>query len=221
MTLRSNIERAFMEQTIVAWLIWLAVPVLCLIIPGPGVLLAGFWVMVFLWLGRQPAAALGFRRPRNSLLLIITAICLAAVIWLTDMYAITPLSESFTGKELDLSGFQDLEGNLPMFVMLLTLGWVVGGFIEELVFRGFLIQMGVRLMGAHFLWPIAIFSSIVFGLSHYYQGLSGVLATGTVSFLFAIVFIVSKRNLLLTMLVHGFVNTISFSLGYFGVIELA
>ncbi|MEW6169565.1 MAG: CPBP family intramembrane glutamic endopeptidase [Pseudomonadota bacterium] len=87
-----------------------------------------------------------------------------------------------------------------------------------MVFRGFLIQVGTRLLGERYLWPITVGSAAVFGLSHLYQGLSGVFETGAIGLLLAVVFVASRRDLMLTMLVHGFVNTISLSLMYFGLI---
>jgi len=216
-SIRTRIEAAFSHRTPLLWFIWLAVPVLCLVLPGPGVLLAAIWVIVFLWFGRQPASVTGIRKPENWFTLIAMALGIAAVIWLLSNYVIIPLSEHLAGGGRVLDTFQDLPGNWPLFFFWLTLGWIVGGIVEELVFRGFLIQIGERLLGSWSVWPVAAGGAIVFGLSHYYQGLAGMLTTGILGFLFAVIFIVSKRNLILTMLVHGFVNTISLTLAFTGI----
>jgi hypothetical protein len=106
-----------------------------------------------------------------------------------------------------------------MLLLWLALGWAVGGFLEELVFRGFLIQVGTRLPAGRAL-PVADRRRQRgrVGLSHLYQGLSGVFETGAIGLLLAVVFVASRRDLRLTTLVHGFVNTISLSLMYFGLI---
>lgn len=216
-SLRTRIEGTFSQGTPLLWLIWLAVPVFCLALPGPGVLLAAIWVVLFLWLGRQPAAVTGIRKPKSWLTLIATSLGIAVIVWLLSNYMIIPFSEHLAGGGRHLDQFQDLPGNWPLFLFWLTLGWVVGGILEELVFRGFLIQIGERLLGSWSVWPVAAGGAIVFGLSHYYQGLAGMLTTGVLGFLFAVIFIVSKRNLILTMLVHGFVNTISLTLAFTGI----
>ena len=221
MRLRERIETALTRRSPLAWFIWLAAPALCLVIPGPGVLLAAIWVLVFLWLGRLPASIVGIRQPGSWPRLIVLAPGLAAVVWVLDEFGIAPLTASLVGSERDLGHFQDLESNWTQLLAWLALGWLVGGFLEELVFRGFLIQIGVHLLGERFLWPIAIVGSTVFGLSHLYQGIAGVISTGTVGLLFAIVFVASRRNLVLTMLVHGFVNTISLGLAFLGIRALA
>lgn len=221
MKIRNSVQQAFSHRSAMAWCIWLAAPLLCLAIPGPGVLLAAIWILVFLWLGRQGAAVVGLRRPGNWPWLMASAFGLALAIWLFDVFAFTPLLENLLNARKDLSNFQGLEGNWSMFLIWLALGWIVGGIVEEFVFRGFLIQMGVHLLGERFVWPVAMASAMVFGLSHLYQGTVGVVSTGVVAFLFAVVFILSNRNLLLVMLVHGFVNSISLTLAFLGIRHLA
>ena len=91
-----------------------------------------------------------------------------------------------------------------------TLGHRLAGAwkLEEIVFRGFMVAYGALIFGERYSWPLAAFSSVVFGLSHLYQGTAGVLVTGIVGFLLATIFIFSKKNLPLLMLAHGFVDSI-------------
>ena len=59
------------------------------------------------------------------------------------------------------------------------------GFCEELIFRGYLIWLltpQVGLVGA------IVLSSVLFGLNHIYQGWAGVLKTGVMGLIFALVF---------------------------------
>ncbi len=91
---------------------------------------------------------------------------------------------------------------------MLILSWLVGAVVEETVFRGFLIGYGARLFGEHFIWPLAVVSSAIFGISHLYQGLAGVLLTGTVGLILSSAYVLSRRNLALTMWAHGLIDTI-------------
>lgn len=63
------------------------------------------------------------------------------------------------------------------FVIVLFAAWVVGGFYEEIVFRGFIqttIQKWVKREQFSF-WIAAIVTSILFGLYHRQQGIFGVI----------------------------------------------
>ncbi len=52
-----------------------------------------------------------------------------------------------------------------------------------------------------------VFTSVVFGLAHWYQGRSGVLSSGTIGLLISLMFVYSGFNLWLVILVHGFIDT--------------
>lgn len=66
-----------------------------------------------------------------------------------------------------------LKGNPAMLAFVLLAAWVVGGFYEELAFRGFIQGAILRrnVIGA------AIATSILFGLYHWQQGIFGVIAS--------------------------------------------
>lgn len=53
-----------------------------------------------------------------------------------------------------------------------------------------------------------VFSSLVFGLSHYYQGSSGAISATMVGFFIGVVFILSEFNLWLVILIHGFIDSV-------------
>jgi membrane protease YdiL (CAAX protease family) len=62
---------------------------------------------------------------------------------------------------------------------------------------------------------IAVFiSSVLFGLAHRYQGVSGMITTGLVGFAFGLMFINSKNRLWLTILTHGIYDMIGITLIY-------
>ena len=44
--------------------------------------------------------------------------------------------------------FGEVQGNLPKFLALVAMGWAVGGFIEEMVFRGFFLHRFETLFAA-------------------------------------------------------------------------
>ncbi len=87
-----------------------------------------------------------------------------------------------------------------------------------MAYRGYLLNRSLDLFGSH--WPGYLISILlnaaVFGALHMEQGLNGVLNTGVDGAIFAIIYLLSKRNLWLTILVHGIGNTLGLLAFYFG-----
>ena len=115
--------------------------------------------------------------------------------------------------------FAELPGNLSMFVLWLLMGWIIGGFVEELIFRGYLLnkcEMAMRGVPGAVVIAVLI-QSILFGQQHfYYQGLGGALATGTLAAISAFFYLLGKRNLWALILSHGLANTLGLSALYLG-----
>ena len=91
-------------------------------------------------------------------------------------------------------------------------------FIEEIVFRGYLmsaLQQFLRDNRAAAGITVGV-SSAVFGIAHGYQGISGVLSTGLMGVILALAYLLSGRNLWLPILLHGWVDTIGLYLIYAG-----
>ena len=96
--------------------------------------------------------------------------------------------------------------------------WVIAAFGEEFFFRGYVMNRLAHIMGnKKSSWIIAaILSSVVFGIAHGYQGLSGMISTGTVGLILGLAFYHNRNNLVIGMLAHGIYNTYGLTLIYFG-----
>lgn len=117
---------------------------------------------------------------------------------------------------IDQSRFNAIEGNLPLFVLLLSLAWTTIAFGEELYYRAFLITRMVD--GARIgRWNAILIAGVVFGLVHFAEGPLGVLSNGSFGVLFGWIYLRSGRNLWITILGHGLLNTLRFTLLYVGV----
>jgi uncharacterized protein len=75
--------------------------------------------------------------------------------------------------------------------------WVLVAFLEESIFHGFLMTETARIIGAA--WPALVvnvmFSSVVFGLAHGYQGPSGIWSTSILGVFLGVIFMSSGFNL--------------------------
>jgi len=114
--------------------------------------------------------------------------------------------------EADLSAF-DLR-TLPSVLGWIGVGWVHGGFIEELLYRGFLFTRLEALFGRGRWGTVLAVLLLVafFGLGHAYQGWWGMLSTGFSALVFFGVYFWSKRNLWATILMHGCYDTVGWLL---------
>lgn len=126
---------------------------------------------------------------------------------------LTALGQVPTG--IDESRFNEIEGNLPFFILLVILAWTTIAFGEEMYYRAFLIsRMGdFTAVGQGLAILIA---GIIFGAVHFAEGPIGILSNGAFGILFGWIYVRSGRNLWITIIGHGLINTLRFSLLYVG-----
>ena len=126
---------------------------------------------------------------------------------------------AFPNAPEDQSRFDILRGNLPNLILNVVAGWFTAGFLEELLWRGYLMNRLVDLQGKEtkLAWAISLVgSAIVFGLGHTYQGLGGVIKITTMGLLFGASFLTVRRNLWPVVFAHAVLDTIGWVQIYFG-----
>lgn len=174
---------------------------------------------VFLWWRGPGWRALGLRRPESWPRTLLVATALGAY-QLPSLYFVEPVIARLTNGALpDVSLFRPLVGNERQLLFWLAISWTLAAFMEEMVYRGWLVARVAELArftrGA---WIAGVIvTSVVFGLAHLYQGASGVLATGLSGLLFGMAYLTSGRNLWCAILAHGIMDTIGFVMIYLGV----
>ena len=181
-----------------------------------GTLLFYIVVLVTLWAKKWDWPYFSLIRP-DWPKTIYRAFLFAVGLFILNDFIIQPIIELFFGQ-VDLSEVAGIEGNLLNYVLFIVLGWVMGGFCEEIIYRGYVLKrLAVILGNSTTAWFLsAIIASAVFGLAHSYQGLSGVITTGIIAFLFGVIFIFNKNNLFVLVLTHGIYNMIAITLIYLG-----
>lgn len=88
-----------------------------------------------------------------------------------------------------------------------------------MLFRAFLTTQLARLFhNTNASWALATLgSSIFFGLAHYQEGLVGMLSNGAFGLLLGVMYLMTGRNLWVTIIAHGLLNTLRFVLVFSGV----
>ena len=118
----------------------------------------------------------------------------------------------FGMPDADLSTYNPLAGNLPLLLATLAGVYVTASLGEELIYRGFLINRVEELVGGAAPRRAAIImallvSSIMFGLAHWAWGGSGMVQTGFMGLGLGASYLLFGRNLWVTILAHGCMDT--------------
>ncbi len=128
---------------------------------------------------------------------------------------LTVLGQSM--PEIDQSRFNPVNGNMPLFLLMVILAWTTIAFGEELFYRAFLISRLVDHAAMGRGAAITI-STVIFAASHFAEGPMGILSNGAIGGLFGWIYLRSGRNLWITVIGHGLINTFRFTLLYLGAV---
>jgi uncharacterized protein len=111
----------------------------------------------------------------------------------------------------DYSRFRSLIGDPERLLVSLFIVWVTAAFFEEMVFRGFLLDRLLVLMGPGRarVALACVLGAALFGLMHAYQGPFGILMTATIGLVFSVSYFALGRNLWALIIAHGLINSYS------------
>ena len=185
-----------MKQTIIYDLLIFILVLILLIFLKPSFLsifLTFFLVLIYCHKKKGINTELGFSKPKNLIRTITYSFLLAIGIVLLSYFILLPQIQTITGYQLDLGMFKQLKGNTNLLILSIVLGWVVGGLIEETIFRGFIVSTFISHLPARIGAIIGVvISSIIFGYLHNYQGVTGQILTGLIGLMLAVIFIINK-----------------------------
>ena len=188
------------------------------VFPFSSIAYAFVFVLASLLLRRIGSKGIGLSRPKNWKKTVFLGIGVGILLQFLSLYAIEPIIAKFTGHLPDLSQFVALKGNTQFLLMWLAISWTVAAFGEEIVYRGYFMSRITDLIGkTKSAWVVSLFfSAILFGSIHYYQGFSGMFATGISGLVFGLLYLTTGRNLWAPILAHGTYDTIGFLLIFLG-----
>lgn len=164
----------------------------------------------------------GFCKPESfGRLIFITVIATAILLPLSSVTL--SAVRTLVGTAPNLAAFESLRGNMVALTGGLVVAWVFGAFIEELLFRGFLLNT-LHEWFSHkgcppgITWTAAVLVTSVFtGIGHCYQGIAGMIGTGLIAVGFSAVYLMNRRNLWSCILTHGLYDTVAFLLVFRGI----
>jgi len=175
---------------------------------------------VLVWWRGPGWRIVGFDRPRSIAQAVGVGVAVGLGYQFLSLILVEPTIAYVTGNALpDVSIFRAVVGDERQLAKSLLLSWTTAAFAEETVYRGWitarLAELGLFSTRA---WISAVVvSSIVFGLLHMYQGLSGMIATGLTGLVLGWLYLATGRNLWAPIIAHGVMDTSGFVMIYFGV----
>jgi uncharacterized protein len=144
---------------------------------------------------------------------------LFAIVWLGLMLAYSPVADGIASRLIakppTLKTFRAIQQSKTRLVAGIVAAWALGGFLEELVFRGIVLKSIAAILTASVVGPIAAGMAVVAaalgaGIIHLYQGNRAALIITQLSVLFGVLFVFSGYNLWAVILCHGLYDTVAF-----------
>ena len=181
----------------------------------PYLLLLG-WLS--LWLRGTGWRSVGLRRPASWGRTLLLGIAVGVAYQFFSLYVLEPLIVLLTGEPIDLRQFTSIEGNVFLLSLFLLLVWTLAAFGEEFVYRGYLMNRVAELAGGSgTAWALSlVVVSVLFGVVHAYQGVSGVTANVAAGLVYGALYLWSGRNLWAPIIAHGVYDTVALLLIYWG-----
>jgi uncharacterized protein len=180
-----------------------------------GLIAIGAFVLVSAIRGNVSISELGMSEP----ILSLRTIGFAAV-WLALMLVYSPIADRLATRLIDkpptLGAFRALQQSRVKLLIGIVAAWVLGGFLEEVVFRGIVLQSVEAALAGWLAQPTAaaaiaiLTAALGAGVIHLYQGPRAAIIIVQLSILFGVLFVVSGYDLWAVILCHGLYDTIAF-----------
>jgi hypothetical protein len=159
---------------------------------------------------KQSLAEIGICRVESSHWLLSRAGLAMVYIGLT-LFLVGGLASFLFGGPSESAAITQQPKEFWLFLLDATIVvWVLIAFGEEFVFRGFILNRLLLVTGEsrHGLVIASLLQAIWFGAGHASQGLTGMLMTGAVGFVLALVFLTRmNRNLWPLVIAHGTIDS--------------
>jgi len=170
-------------------------------------------VLLILWSSKFNWSLFGFMK-RITWKTILLSMALTAILMVIDSCFCFVVDQYFGPP--NLSSLEDIKHNTIGYIIILIVAWVFAAFGEEMLFRGYYLKWLAEFFGnSNIAWIIAvIITSFYFGISHYYQGPSGILSITFLTLITSTIFYFKRDDLGLLILMHGFHDTIGLTFLY-------
>jgi len=162
--------------------------------------------------------SLGFNLKHFEIKAVIVGTIAGVFLFAFINYVFFPLLEKIVKlPAADLGGFNKVRHNTPFYIFILAMGWIVGGFYEEIVFHGFIFTRLEKIIPGKKAVIISFWvSNIIFALYHLQLGTEGVINAFIAGVGYHALMLYYKRNIWYAIFCHAVFDTIALTYIYLG-----
>ena len=172
---------------------------------------ATFLLVVWMVTGRS-FRTLGVESPGGSGFALASAVVLTIAMFLVNQAGMARKNPDFAAKVREAAAsLSFITPSTPAELRRFTFLGITAGIVEELICRGYLVWYFASFAP---LWLAIVIASIVFGIGHLYQGVAGIIKTGTVGLFFGFLYWLSG-SIWVPMFIHAAVDVLQGRLIYF------
>ncbi len=179
-------------------------------------------ILLIVWLilkySGEKFSDIGFRfKSFNMKALIVGSLSAVAILSFMQLLVFPFLEQFITFEETEMGLYDFIRASKAQLLIIVIMGWLIGGFYEELVFHGFIFtRLEKMIPGKHATSISFVLSFLIFGVYHLQLGSAGALNALIVGIVYLGLFIYFKRNLWASIICHGVYNSMVMTLIYLG-----
>lgn len=177
-------------------------------------------ILLFVWIvlkySNESFSDIGFSFKRFKVNSILVGSVVAVISLSFMQFIFFPALEFFMTFEDPSIGLYDfIKENRWQYFFTLIMGWLVGGFYEEIVFHGFIFTRLEKMIQEKHSKSISfVLTASIFGAYHYQLGTLG-LINALLGAVYLALFLFFKRNLWYSIITHGVYNSIVIIMIYY------
>jgi membrane protease YdiL (CAAX protease family) len=207
-------------------LLGLSAIIIVLIVPHSGIIPLPFGysipILLFVWFYlrqyKESFASIGFSFKRFEIRSVLIGAIAGILIFSFLTWVFFPILQKIIElPPADLGDFTKLRGDPGFYIFLLAMGWIVGGFYEEIIFHGFIFTRLEKILpGKHVVILSFLLTNTIFALYHLQLGTAGVINAFIAGSLYHALMLYYKRNLWYAIFCHAVFDTIALTFLYVG-----
>lgn len=161
--------------------------------------------------------AMGLGLPKSWTRTALMAVAAVVVQQALGQFVVDPLTRPFLHYSARSNPLESMHGYSTVLSWLGII-WTYAAFGEEIGYRGYLLNR-VADLGDHSRTALVIgllWSSIMFGFAHWYQGPAGVVSSAVSGIVFGAAYLLTGKNLWVAVLAHGCSDSLAVLFTYLG-----
>jgi membrane protease YdiL (CAAX protease family) len=185
---------------------------------GPTLIASFFVVLGLMHWRKQSWRDFGLRRPGRWWFIPAWGFVVILVNIAAQLTIVPLLATILNAPSPDLSRYDALTGNLKIFLIVTPGAMITGGFIEEFIYRGMMVDRLARVFGGgrRGLVAAALCCGLPFGLVHFQWGVGGMLVTAVMGGVLGLMYLATRRNLWPLVAGHAVLDAVLLTQVYLG-----